>query len=118
MYIAKVSSTQQLNKSVAAESCPVSYTLSKIGGRWKPLIIFQLSNGPIRYSALKKALPNITEKMLIQNLRELELDNLVSREVKPVVPPHVTYSLTAPGDALKPLFGLMAEWGLAYSAIG
>jgi len=114
MYTAKETSTNQLNKSVTTKSCPVSYTLTKIGGRWKPYIIFQLSNGPLRYAALKKAIPNITEKMLIQNLRELENDNLVTREVKPVVPPHVTYSLTGPGLALKPLFDSMGEWGMIY----
>src|ERR1700676_4806074 len=114
MYTVKETSTNQLNKSVATVNCPVSYTLSKIGNRWKPLIIFQLSSGPMRYGVLKKALPNITEKMLIQNLRELELDDLVTREVKPVVPPHVTYTLSEKGDALKPLFESMAQWGLTY----
>jgi DNA-binding HxlR family transcriptional regulator len=114
MYTAKETSTHQLNKSVATESCPVSYTLSKIGGRWKPLIIYQLSNGPMRYGVLKKALLTITEKMLIQNLRELELDSLITREVKPVVPPHVTYALSEKGDALKPMFDSMAQWGLTY----
>jgi DNA-binding HxlR family transcriptional regulator len=115
MYTVKETSTHQINKASATGGCPVSYTLTKIGGRWKPLIIFQLSNGPLRYSVLKKAIPNISEKMLIQNLRELEIDNLIIREVKPVVPPHVTYSLTAPGEALKPMFDSMAHWGLIYS---
>src|SRR5437879_1135396 len=114
MYTVKETSTNQLNKSVATEICAVSYTLSKIGGRWKPLIIYQLNNGPMRYGVLKKALPSITEKMLIQNLRELEIDNLVTREVKPVVPPHVTYALSEKGEALKPLFELMAKWGRTY----
>ena len=115
MYTVKETSTNQFNKTIVAETCPVSYTLNKIGGRWKPLIIFQLSNGPLRYSSLKKAIPNITEKMLIQNLRELEIDKLIAREVKPVVPPHVTYSLTEPGQALTPLFETMAHWGTVYS---
>ena len=52
--------------------------------------------------------------MLIQNLRELELDNLVTREVKPVVPPHVTYALSEKGNALKPMFDSMAQWSLTY----
>jgi DNA-binding HxlR family transcriptional regulator len=118
MYTVKESSTHQINKAIATEGCPVSFTLTKIGGRWKPLIIFQLNNGPLRYSELKKAIPNITEKMLIQNLRELENDNLIAREVKPVVPPHVTYSLTEPGEALKPMFDSMAHWGNIYSKTG
>lgn len=115
MYTVKESSTHQINKAVTTKGCPVSYTLSKIGGRWKPIIIFQLGNGPLRYNALKKAIPNITDKMLIQNLRELEIDHLITRDVKPVVPPHVTYSLTVSGRDLKPLFDSMAHWGNIYS---
>jgi len=69
--------------------------------------------GPLRFGALKKALPAITEKMLIQHLRELEADLLVNREVKPVVPPHVEYSLTATGQTLGPILNAMAEWGLS-----
>jgi DNA-binding HxlR family transcriptional regulator len=115
MYTAKETSTNQLNKSITVGKCMVSFTFDKIGGRWKPLIIFQLSSGPVRYAALKRAVAGITEKMLIQNLRELENDSLVAREVKAVVPPHVTYSLTPSGRALKPLFDAMAEWGAIYS---
>ncbi|MCJ8211933.1 helix-turn-helix transcriptional regulator [Mucilaginibacter sp. RS28] len=93
--------------------CPVSFTLEKIGGRWKPLILFNLQKGPLRYGELKRCIPPITEKMLIQHLKELEADGLVERKSLPVVPPHVTYSLTTAGKSLNTILDGMAEWGLA-----
>lgn len=115
MYEIKESSTNQLNKVIAINRCPVTFTLDKIGGRWKALIIYHLIEGSRRYGALKKALPAISEKMLIQQLKELEADDLLTREVKPVVPPHVTYQLTEAGQALAPVLKAMAEWGFTYN---
>src|ERR1041385_6351603 len=100
MAAIKESSTQQINKQLALDACPVTYTLLKIGGRWKPLILYQLMGGVKRYGEMRKAIPGITEKMLIQHLRELEADGLIKRDVKPVVPPHVEYSLSADGQTL------------------
>ena len=68
--------------------------MEKIGGYWKPIILFHLLSGSKRYGELKRAMPHITEKMLIQHLKQLEADGLVLRVAIPVVPPHVTYSLT------------------------
>jgi len=110
MYKVKQNSTQQINK-IELESCPVNYTLNKIGGRWKALIIYQLTDGPLRYNELKKLIPNISEKMLIQNLKDLENDQLIKREAKLVVPPHVIYSLSDSGNRLKPILSAMAIWG-------
>jgi DNA-binding HxlR family transcriptional regulator len=118
MYAVKESSTNKLNKTSLEQTCPVTFTLHKIGGRWKALIIYHLSNGPLRYGELKKALENVTEKMLIQNLRELEADELLIREARAVVPPHVTYRLSPMGEALKPMLHAMAEWGLTYNKAG
>jgi DNA-binding HxlR family transcriptional regulator len=107
----KESSTFQMNNNTLLE-CPVSFTISKIGGRWKTIILYTINNwGPIRFNQLKKYIPNITEKMLTQQLRELEVDNLVIRDVKPVVPPHVEYSLTLQSQSLAPIFDEMAKWG-------
>jgi DNA-binding HxlR family transcriptional regulator len=117
MYEVKETSTNNLNVTGALSQCPVTFTLHKIGGRWKPLILYHLSTGPKRYSELKKCLPAITEKMLIQHLKELELDNLVSRKAMPVIPPHVTYSLTEMGKGLKPVMDAMAKWGLQYNQV-
>jgi DNA-binding HxlR family transcriptional regulator len=113
MTAIKESSTQQLNKQLLQNACPVTYTLEKIGGKWKPLILYQLMAGARRYGQIRKAVPGITEKMLIQHLRELETDGLVLRDVKPVVPPHVEYRLSADGNTLTPILNAMAEWGLA-----
>ncbi|WP_153800911.1 winged helix-turn-helix transcriptional regulator [Foetidibacter luteolus] len=106
----KESSTQQSNKRQATLECPVSYVINKIGGRWKPLIIYHLLAGPRRYNELKKAIPPITEKMLIQHLKELETDKLITREAKQVVPPVVVYSLTVSGKALMPVIQAMGKW--------
>ncbi|HLP49988.1 MAG TPA: helix-turn-helix domain-containing protein [Chitinophagales bacterium] len=111
----KESSTNQANKKAIQSKCPVSFTMEKIGGRWKPLIIYNLRNGKRRYNELKKSIPDISEKMLIQHLRELEEDKLIIRTILPVVPPHVEYDLTKPGKAMGPIFEQMVQWGLKYS---
>lgn len=108
----KESSTIQANKKAAFEECPVTYVMEKIGGYWKPIILFHLLSGSKRYSDLRKAIPAITEKMLIQHLKQLETDKLVARKAKPVVPPHVTYSLTAAGLGLKNVLYAMAVWAV------
>lgn len=115
MYITKETSTNQMNKKEALSRCPVTFTLDKIGGRWKVLILYHLSQGELRYGELKRAIPAISEKMLIQQLKELEADRLVVREVKTVVPPNVTYSLTETGKTLTPVLNAMAQWGLTHS---
>lgn len=108
----KQTSTNQQNKQIIQGYCPVTYTLDKIGGRWKPLILYNLRKGPLRYGQLKKSIPPITEKMLIQHLRELETDGLVHREMKPIVPPHVEYSLTPSAHSLDTVLEGMAIWGM------
>lgn len=113
MTAIKESSTQQLNRQIALNACPVTFTLELIGGKWKPLILYQLMGGVKRYGQIKKAIPHITEKMLIQHLRELEADGLIKRDVKPVVPPHVEYGLSENGLTLTPILDAMARWGLA-----
>lgn len=112
----KESSTIQENKKVALSACPVTYVMGKIGGHWKPIILYHLLSGSKRYSELRKAIPAVTEKMLIQHLKQLEADQLVIREAKPVVPPFVTYSLSDSGRALQPVLQAMANWALAEEA--
>lgn len=108
----KETSTNQDNRKNALIKCPVTYTIDKIGGRWKPIIIFNLLSGTKRYSELKKLIPAITEKMLIQNLKQLEADNLVHRNALPVIPPFVEYSLTDSGKELHPVLDAMVGWAL------
>jgi len=112
MTAIKESSTIQENKRFALEKCPVTYIMEKIGGYWKPIILYQLASGGKRYSELKRAIPAITEKVLIQHLKQLEADKLIIREAKPVVPPFVTYSLTPSGHGLQPVINAMAAWSI------
>lgn len=109
MTAIKESSTHNFNKGVVS-NCPVTYVMNKIGTHWKPIIIFHLMSGPKRYSELKRAIPEITEKMLIQHLKQLQEDNLVNRKAEPVVPPVVTYSLTKSGELLTPILNAMVVW--------
>jgi len=113
MTAIKESSTRNFNKELNVLACPVSYVMNKIGGHWKPIILFQLMNGQTkRYSELKRAIPAITEKMLIQHLKQLEADNLIIRKAEPVVPPFVTYKLSVAGEKLTPVLNAMAAWGM------
>lgn len=111
MRIIKESSTNNENRQIVNDFCPVNFTLDRIGGRWKPLILWNLRNGSRRYSELKRGIPSITEKMLIQHLRQLETDGLVIRQVIEVMPPHVAYDLSESGKELIPALDAMANWG-------
>lgn len=115
--MAKESSTNQFNRNAALVKCPVTFTLEQIGGRWKPLIIYELRNGKMRYNELRKALPLISEKMLIQQLKDLENDGLIVREARQVVPPFVEYSLSIKGEALRPVLQAMADWGIQHQSL-
>jgi DNA-binding HxlR family transcriptional regulator len=108
----KQTSTISSNKVIASQQCPVTYMMGKIGGYWKPIIIYHLLSGPKRYSEIRRAIPAITEKMLIQHLKQLEADNIVIRRAKPVVPPFVDYILSSSGKELSPVLDAMAKWGL------
>ena len=110
----KENSTVQENKQTALKQCPVTYVMGKIGGYWKPIILYHLLAGSKRYSEIRKAIPAITEKVLIQHLKELESDGLLQREAKPVVPPYVTYRLTPSGVALKPVLDAMIVWAMDF----
>ena len=96
------------------DNCPVEATLELIGGKYKALILWHLSGGTLRFSELRKAIKNATPKMLTQQLRELEASALIHREVYPVIPPKVEYSLTELGRSLLPILVAMRDWGAAY----
>ena len=95
-------------------SCPVDATIRLIGGKYKPMILWHLVNKPLRHGEIQRIVPQATPKMLTQQLRELEADNIVNREVFPVVPPKVEYSLTDFGRSLVPILTMMYEWGAKY----
>ncbi|MDQ0862338.1 MULTISPECIES: winged helix-turn-helix transcriptional regulator [Bacillaceae] len=95
--------------------CEKELTLSIIGGKWKMLIMWHLGKeGTKRYGELKSLIPDITQRMLASQLRELEEDLIVHREVYPVVPPKVEYSLTKRGESLMPILESMYDWGSEY----
>lgn len=96
------------------DRCPVEATLELIGGKYKALILWHLSEKELRFSELKKYLSTATPKMLTQQLRELEAQRLVHREVYPVIPPKVEYSLTSLGRSLMPVLAAMRDWGAGY----
>lgn len=99
-------------------TCTFEIAVDLIGGKWKPLIIWYLgTKGTKRFNELKKLIPQATQKMLTQQLRELESHNLVKRKVYPQVPPKVEYSLTNLGESLMPIFSMMCKWGDDYYKI-
>jgi DNA-binding HxlR family transcriptional regulator len=93
------------------EHCPVEAALNRIGGKWKGLIILRLLVRTRRFSELLRSLPGCTQRMLTNQLRELEADGIVHREIYPQVPPRVEYSLTETGRELMPVIRAMCEWG-------
>ncbi len=94
--------------------CPVKITARAIGGKWKIVILYHLKTGTKRFAELRREIGDITERMLAQQLKELEADGLVNRKVYPEVPPRVEYSLTSYCKTLLPILDMMAEWGLKH----
>lgn len=95
-------------------ACPVEITMELIGDKWKVLIIRDLLTGTKRFGELKKSLNGITQKVLTNNLRQMEASGLVNRKVYAEVPPRVEYSLTETGWSLKPILDSMVVWGNSY----
>lgn len=98
-------------------NCPIEATIDLIGGKYKAVILWHLVNKTLRYNLLRKLVPQATPKMLTQQLRELEENGLIAREVYPVVPPKVEYSLTEFGYSIIPVLDIMCDWGKEYIAV-
>jgi DNA-binding HxlR family transcriptional regulator len=94
--------------------CPVEATADLIGGKWKAVILYYLFQGPKRFNELRRLLPEATQRMLTLQLRELEQDSIVHREIYKEVPPKVEYSLTEFGTSLGPIIVQMLDWGEQY----
>jgi DNA-binding HxlR family transcriptional regulator len=92
----------------------VESALHALGGKWKPLILWHLMDETRRFGELRRRIPDITQKMLTQQLRELEADGLVHREVYPQVPPKVEYSLTELGRTLESVLDMLCDWGKTF----
>jgi len=97
-------------RSIDPHRCPVDQALEVLSGKWKPLILWRLHAGTLRFGELQRAVPGVTQRMLTLQLRELERDGLVERTVYAEVPPRVEYALTAPARKLMPVMEGMGEW--------
>lgn len=99
-----------------APACPVEFTLDVIGGKWKGVLLYHMMDSTVRFNEFRRICPGITQRMLTLQLRELEEDGVVHREVYHQVPPKVEYSLTEFGRTLIPIIRLMRDWGIEYQA--
>ncbi len=94
------------------EMCPIEFTISLLNGKWKVTILRELSQNPVRFGDLKRLVKGVTPKVLTEQLRELEEDGIVAREIFPEIPPKVEYSLTEKGFSVFTLFNALRDWGL------
>ena len=103
---------QQAKRTAEEEEfCPSQATIAAIGGRWKMIILWHLFGGKLRFSELRRKMPSISQKMLTEQLRELEGHGLVTRTVYAEVPPRVEYATTPLGESLRPVITAIADWG-------
>lgn len=109
----KNNSTNNANRKFLFE-CNLTHAVHLMSGRWKLPILFIISKGQNRFSVLKKVIPNITERMLTLQLRELENDGLITRTAFPEIPPRVEYALTDLGNELLPICDYISQWGLKH----
>ncbi len=93
------------------ENCPINYTMNKIGGKWKPIILHRIKVGVNRFGILQRAIPIISKQMLTTQLRELEGDGFIERKIFAEIPPRVEYSITTSGETIFPLLDAIQKWG-------
>ena len=101
-------------KYAGAKDCPITSTIEVIGGKWKPIIIWLLMKGTMRFGELNKSVPGITLKVLSRQLKELETDGIIIRKAYPEVPPRVEYSLSEKGVSLQEVMILLADWSRSH----
>lgn len=111
MATRKENSTNMLNEKCIMDGCNLTYAVCKIGGRWKLIVLCKLEKGKLRFSEIKRQIPNITERMLTLQLRELEKEGLVKRTVYAEVPPRVDYEMTEIAIELIPIWRQLENWG-------
>jgi len=97
--------------------CPVQATINVLSGKWKVQILWHLSFGPRRFAELRKKLNSVSEKVLVQQLRQLQADGLLVRKANTTVPPQVTYSLSPAGQQLVPMMESLCAWGSEHFGI-
>ncbi len=94
-----------------SKNCPVTHALKIMGRRWKPLVLYYLRSGPLRFNELRRCVPEATQKMMTQTLREMEKDGIIHRKAYEQVPPKVVYSITRYGRTLDPILIALCDWG-------
>ena len=107
----KENSTASINDKRLLSQCPMQIAMNKIDGKWKIIILAYIIQNENRFSLLKKRMPSITDKMLSQQIRELENDGLLTRKIYPEIPPRVEYSLTDDARSLIPALEIIYKWG-------
>jgi DNA-binding HxlR family transcriptional regulator len=108
----KITSTNALNQEALTIKCPLLFAMEQLNGRWKILLIWYIHLGLNRFGLIRKQLPNLTTKMLSQQIKELEADGLLIRTIYPEMPPRVEYTLTAKALSLIPIFEQLNQWGV------
>lgn len=101
-------------KSMELADCPVTFTMNKIGGKWKPILLFLISKGANRFGVLHRGIEGISKQMLTKQLRELEADGILERKIYAEIPPRVEYFMTPHGDSLMPIIACMRDWGIEH----
>lgn len=104
--------TKRKNKDFNPNNCPVTHCLNKIGGKWKPVVIYLVRKECNRFSMLQKAIPAISKQMLVNQLREMEEDGILERIIYAEIPPRVEYRISPYGNTLMPIIDCMSDWGL------
>ncbi|MDB2415022.1 helix-turn-helix transcriptional regulator [Rickettsiales bacterium] len=103
-----------MKEKIDYNECPIGTAITIIGGKWKIPVLYNLRDETLRFNQLQKALPQVTQKMLTQQLRELERDGLISRKIYAQVPPRVEYTITPLAKKLEPILDALCHWGNEY----
>lgn len=98
------------------DKCPIARCMDVIGGKWTLLLLFRIANGMNRFGALQRGVPNISKQVLTMELRELEANGLLHRQVFAEIPPRVEYTVSAKGESLFPIINAMREWADTHQA--
>jgi DNA-binding HxlR family transcriptional regulator len=109
--LTRASGDERHERLDCSPGCAVEATLTLIDGKWKGVVLYHLVEGTLRFNQIRRRLPNVTQRMLTNQLRELESDGLVVRKIYPQVPPKVEYSLSARGRSLEPVIMALKAWG-------
>ena len=103
---------EKKSEKLEHSDCPVTFCMGKIGGKWKPIIIYLIRKGANRFGILERGVEGITKQMLTKQLREMEADGILERKIYPEIPPRVEYFFTAFGKSLFPVIDAMSQWGM------